>query len=150
MLLSNLNIVFALRLLIKIWRKKPDVIRFHSTIRWIGRLGYIVAKLARKGAKRWMMFHDFGYFYPFPHALEDPEVVPLPLVRKTFVAAAGGGVLKKIFVWGKYIQLKMLSWAAKKSIDMFLVPSRYIVQIAEKSWEIEKNKVVVLEHFVQE
>jgi len=36
MFLSVFNVFFAMRLLIKIWRFKPDVIWFHSMIRLVG------------------------------------------------------------------------------------------------------------------
>jgi hypothetical protein len=39
---------------------------------------------------------------------------------------------------------------AKQSVDMFLVPSDYMKDIVVKSWWIDKQKVEVLEHFVQE
>lgn len=154
MFLSFFNIFFALRLLIKIIRFKPDVIWFHSTIRRMWWLWYFAAKLSKsKNTQTWQMFHDFGYFYPFPNKLTDIKQIKTPLTRVTFVASSWAwtfGMIKKILVWGKYINLSLLKYFAKKSVDKFLVPSQYMENIVSKSWKISKKKVEVLEHFVQE
>ena len=154
MFLSMFNIVFAIRLWIKIWRFKPDVVWFHSTIRWMGWLGYFVVKCKVQSAKSkvdvWQMFHDFGYFYPFPHKLTDVKQLSTPLNMKNFLKDAGDSFIKKVFARGKYLQLVLLKNFAKKHVDKFFVPSNYMRDIVAKSWQVDEKKLEVLEHFVQE
>jgi hypothetical protein len=80
------------------------------------------------------MFHDFGYFYPFPHSLTDVKQLPLPLHKKSFLSVAGASIIKRALVFGKYLQLLLLKKFAKQSVDMFLVPSDYMKDIVVKSW----------------
>ncbi len=151
MLLSFFNVFFALRLFIKIKLFKPDVIRFHSSMRWIWWMWYIAGSLAKScDAHIWQMFHDFGYFYAFPNQLKQVKTIKTPLRRKTFIKSSGAIGFRKIFVWWKYINILLLQYFAKKSVDKFLVPSKYMENIVSKSWKIPKKKITVLEHFVQE
>ena len=40
------------------------------------------------GAERWMMYHDFGYVYPFPYTLKDTKQVLTPLTWERFIKMA--------------------------------------------------------------
>jgi len=100
--------------------------------------------------KVWQMFHDFGYFYPFPHKLVDVGQIYFPLERKGFIHASKSKLWKRFFVWGKYLQVSLLKYFAKKTVDSFFVPSEYMCDVVAKSRAVDKKKIKVLEHFIQE
>jgi hypothetical protein len=72
-------------------KENPDIIRFNSLLR---RLGPNVVRISGKwrGQEKsdcnfWMMYHDFGYFYPFPSELYHIEDCKTPLTKKNFTSA---------------------------------------------------------------
>ncbi|NOZ44133.1 MAG: glycosyltransferase [bacterium] len=145
------NLGFALRVAWNVLRFRPDLVWFHSSLRWMGRLSYLAVKwTSSKDTVQWMMFHDFGYFYAFPNTLVDPKDVDFVLNRKDFLVPAGKNVLMRFLLWGKYINICLIKFFAKKYIDLFLVPSEYMKKLVAKSWRLPKKKLKVLEHFVQE
>jgi len=92
----------------RLWRLcsqwKPDVIWYNSILRWIGWMGVWATK--NSGAERWMMYHDFGYVYPFPYALKDTKQVLTPLTWKHFKTMANTkNPVKLLLVFGKYLSL---------------------------------------------
>ena len=50
--------------------ERPDIIWFNSLLRWLGpnviKTTWKWRKENKYDCKFWMMYHDFGYFYPFP------------------------------------------------------------------------------------
>ncbi|HCB51669.1 TPA: hypothetical protein DEP21_03795 [Patescibacteria group bacterium] len=82
--LGVFNIYEALRLrkVCNAWQ--PEVIWFNSTLR---RLGWMPLWSTRKSkSERWMMYHDFGYFYPYPSQLTDIQQIKTPMNIKHFFA----------------------------------------------------------------
>jgi hypothetical protein len=84
--LSVCNIFAAIQLYIKVKRYKPDIIWYHSVSR---RIGWLPLRITRNSsAKKFMMYHDLGYVYPFPHALTALNQIKFPFKFKTFVGSA--------------------------------------------------------------
>ena len=135
-------------------REKPDIIWFNSLLRW---LGPNVVKTAWKWRKEnksdsefWMMYHDFGYFYPFPSQLFFIEDCKTPLTKKNFVFAyKWKNPIIKLAVLCKYYRLQPLKKILKKEIDLHLSPSDCITNIARDSYKISEKKCKSFPHFIQ-
>lgn len=129
-------------------QEQPDLIRYHSMIRWMGWMPLMVSK--NVSAKKWMMYHDFGYFYPYPHKLGDPEKVQTPLSLKNYLSMAETrNPFKLLLIIGKYYSLTLLHHQLKNQIDLHLVPSNFMTPIVEKSFELGNGKVQDFNHFIQ-
>ena len=134
--------------------EKPDILRFNSLLRW---LGHNVVKTAWKWRKEnksdskfWMMYHDFGYFYPFPSELYFIEDCKTPLTKKNFVSAyKWKNPITKLAVWCKFYWLQPLKKVLKKEIDLHLSPSDCITNIARDSYWIPEKKCKSFPHFIQ-
>ena len=134
--------------------EKPDIIRFNSLLRW---LWPNVVKTAWKwrgkeksDCKLWMMYHDFGYFYPYPSQLYHIEDCKTPLTRKNFVSAyKWKNPIKKLAVWVKYFRLQILKKVLKKEIDLHLSPSDCVANIAHDSYQISEKNCKSFPHFIQ-
>ena len=146
--LSLVNLLAAIRFYFFLKREKPDLIRYHSMIR---RNGWLLPRIARKfPATKRMMYHDFGYFTPYPHALTDTKQTKTPLTLKNYLAMTQtSNLLKKLFTFGKYLSLSLLIKRLKKTIDLHLVPSEFMEPIVQKSLKISPNKITAFNHFLQ-
>lgn len=136
---------------IRLWKfckkRKPDIIWYHSTLR---RLGWMPVWVWKSFAKeRWMMYHDLGYFFPFPKKLLYKQQIKTPLTLFTFLSMAKSinPTLILPVVW-KYLSLSLLRKRLAK-IDKHLVPSPFLVDILHESHQISKKKIFCLEHFLQ-
>lgn len=128
---------------------KPDLIRYNSVMRYLGRMPLRVSK--NSSAKKRMMFHDLGYFYPFPSQLTNEHQIKTPLTLKHFLASyPTNNPLKKIAMIGKYISLILIKKQLQKRIDTFLVPSEFMKDIVHKSYRVENEKIATFSHFIQE
>lgn len=146
---SGFNLWQAIRFSIFIKKEKPDLIRYHSMLRWNGWL--LLWFTRRNKAKKWMMYHDFGYFTPYPHQLSNTQQITTPLSLRNYLAMAKtNNPLKKLFVCGKYFVLSLLKKQLKKQINLHLVPSAFIIPIVEKSFELKANNIQDFNHFLQE
>jgi hypothetical protein len=90
LLLAPINFWSARKFKKFLKKENPDLIRFHSLLRNLGRN---VVKRAqdyrqKKDCPIWMMYHDFGYFYPFPRKLFFVEEVQTPLSFQHFMVGA--------------------------------------------------------------
>ena len=146
--LSLVNLFAAIRFYLFLKREKPDLIRYHSMIR---RNGWLLPRIARKfPATKRMMYHDFGYFTPYPHALTDTKQIKTPLSLKNYLAMTQtSNPLKKLLTFGKYLSLSLLIKRLKKTIDLHLVPSEFMEPIVQKSLKISPNKITAFNHFLQ-
>ncbi len=139
----------AIKLRRKIRKMKPDLIRYHSVMRYLGRAPIWVSKWS--AAKKRMMFHDLGYFYPFPSQLTDEHQIKTPLNLKHFLASSPTkNPVKRFAMMGKYIVLALIKNQLHKRMDSILVPSEFMIDIAHKSYQIDKNKIISFPHFIQE
>ena len=133
---------------------KPDIIWFNSLLRWLGpnvvKTAWKWRKENESGYKFWMMYHDFGYFYPFPSELYHIEDCKTPLTKKNFVSAyRWNNVVTKLAVWFKYYRLQPLKKVLKKEIDLHLAPSDCVTIIARDSYKISEKKCRSFPHFIQ-
>lgn len=142
------NFVDAFRLKRFCRKRKPDIIWYHSTLRWLGWMPVWIWKFCAK--ERWMMYHDLGYFFPFPKKLLYEQEVKTPLTLFSFLSMINS-IHPTIFLLGigKYISLALLKWRLSK-VDKHLVPSPFLIDIVHKSHKRPKNKIFCLEHFSQE
>jgi len=100
--------------------------------------------------ERWMMYHDLGYFFPFPKKLLYEQQVKTPLTLFSFLSMVNSiHPTVFLFVAGKYLSLSLLKKRLAK-IDKHLVPSNFLVEILHSSHQISKKKIFCLEHFLQE
>lgn len=142
------NLLAAIRFYLFLKREKPDLIRYHSMIR---RNGWLLPRIARKfPATKRMMYHDFGYFTPYPHALTDTKQIKTPLTLKNYLAMTQtSNPLKKLLTFGKFLSLSLLIKRLKKTIDLHLIPSEFMEPIVQKSLKISPNKITAFNHFLQ-
>lgn len=97
-----------------------------------------------------MMYHDFGYFTPYPHQLNTTAEIKMPLRLKYYLQMAKTkSLLRKFFISGKYLTLHLLKIQLKKQISRHLVPSEFMVPIVEQSFELQKGKTEAFNHFLQ-
>lgn len=143
------NFYEAIKLKRKIKKMKPDLIRYNSVMRYLGRVPLKVSKCST--AKKWMMFHDLGYFYPFPSQLTSEHQIKTPLNLKHFLSSyPTKNPLKKLAIIGKYLSLCLIKKQLQKRMDTFLVPSDFMKDIVHKSYKIDQEKIKVFPHFIQE
>lgn len=118
-------------------------------MRYLGRAPLRISKFSQ--AKKRMMFHDLGYFYPFPSQLTSEHQIKTPLTLKHFLTSyPTNNPLKKLAIIGKYISLYLIKYQLQKRIDTFFVPSPFMEKIVEKSYQISNDKVKTFAHFMQE
>ena len=135
-------------------KEKPDIVWFNSLLRWLGpnvvKIAWKRRKENKSECKIWMMYHDFGYFYPFPSELYFIEDCKTPLTKKNFVSAyKWKNLITKFAVLCKYYWLQPLKKALKKEIDLHLSPSDCITNIARDSYKIAEKKCKSFPHFIQ-
>jgi len=128
---------------------KPDLIRYNSIMRYLGRAPIRASR--NSTAKKRMMFHDLGYFYPFPSELTSEHQIKTPLTWPKFVSSyKTHNIIKKLATIGKFTTIRLIKQQIKKRMDTTLVPSNFMVDIVHKSYKIEKEKIKVFPHFIQE
>ena len=96
-----------------------------------------------------MMYHDFGYVYPFPYALKDTKQVITPLNWAHFKTMANTkNPVKLLLVFGKYLSLIGIK-KQLKSVDLHMVPSLFMEGIVKDSYQLPAKKMKTLDHFLQ-
>jgi len=139
----------AIQLRRKIKKIKPDLIRYNSVMRYLGRASIRASK--NSTAKKRMMFHDLGYFYPFPSELTNEHQIKTPLTWTKFVSSyKTNNIIKKIATIWKFTTIRLIKQQIKKRMDTFLVPSTFMVDIVHKSYKIAEKKIKVFPHFIQD
>ena len=148
LVLSLWNFVDAIRLKRVARKFMPKIIRYHSTLRRLGR--YSVKQLSTHKSKKFVMYHDLWYFHPYPSEVTDEKMVKVPLNLKNFVSSANTkNPIKIIAMFFKYICVKLLSKQLKNSVDTHLVPSEFMENIVHDSFNLNSKKVKTFSHFVQ-
>ncbi len=139
----------SIRLKRKIKTFKPDLIRYNSVMRYLGRAPISTSK--QSPAKKRMMFHDLGYFAPFPSSLFQEKQIRTPLTLRHFLQTqATKNPIKILAIIGKYISLSLIKHQLKNRIDTFLVPSEFLEDIVHKSYKIDKENIKTFSHFIQD
>ena len=96
-----------------------------------------------------MMYHDLGYFHPYPSKVQTPEEVK-DLSFTSFIKMANSkNPFKLVFVAGKWLSLRLLKKTFNTHIDKHLVPSSFMVPLIKKAIGISTDKIQTLEHFIQ-
>ncbi|MEI7562341.1 MAG: glycosyltransferase family 4 protein [bacterium] len=143
------NVREANKLAKKIQKEQPDIIRFNSVLRYIGRLPLRTSR--KNKAEKRMMYHDLGYFYPFPRKLEQETDIKYPFTFKNFIKSAKTkNPIIILASTGKYLLLKLIQNQLKKRIKKHLVPSPFMKPIVHKSFAISEEDITVFPHFIQE
>lgn len=146
---SMINFRESIKIKSHIKKRNPDLIRYNSTMRYLGRMP--IRASTYSAAKKWMMFHDLGYFAPFPSSLSQEQQIRTPLTLSHFLQSQPTkNPIKILASIGKYISLKLIQNQLKKRIDTFLVPSDFMVDIVHKSYKISKASIKVFSHFIQD
>ena len=128
---------------------KPELIRYNSILRYIGRMPLRASRNAQ--AEKWMMYHDLGYFYPFPSKLEREEQIKTPFTFSNFISSAKThNPIKKLAIIMKFFSLSNIKKQIQETITLHIVPSPFMKPILHKSYKISEEKITVLEHFIQE
>jgi hypothetical protein len=142
------NLYFALKLVYQIIIIKPDLIRRHSVSRYIGWFPIWVVWLFR--VPTWMMYHDLGYFHPYPSLLTEVSQIhrvwSLRLWLQAWHEVGQVWIINNIFMTLKFWGISLLRWALVHTASIHLVPSSYMVSILQQRW-IETKKIQVLGHF---
>ncbi|HKL43720.1 MAG TPA: glycosyltransferase [Candidatus Absconditabacterales bacterium] len=142
------NFVDAIRLKKVVKKFKPKVVRYHSTIRRIGRLP--IKTLSSHMSKKFMMYHDLGYFHPFPSDVTKEDMIQTPTNLSKFIKSyKTKNPIKIIAIFFKYLSVCLLKNQLKKSVDRHLVPSSFLEKIVSDGYQIESKKVQTLSHFIQ-
>lgn len=146
---ASFNLWQAIRFFFFIKKENPDLIWYHSMLRRNGWLPLAFTRSCK--AEKWMMYHDFGYFTPYPHQLSTIKEIKTPLrLRHYLHMAKTKNPLKKLLICGKYLTLGLLKTELKKQISRHLVPSAFMVPIVEQSFELPKGKTEAFNHFLQD
>lgn len=139
----------AIKLQRKIKKMKPDLVRYNSVMRYLGRAPIWISKIS--STKKRMMFHDLWYFYPFPSQLTEEEQIKTPFTLKHFLDSyQTKNPFKKLAIIGKYFSLLLMKNQLQKRMDRFLVPSTFMKDILHKSYQINEEKIKIFPHFIQE
>lgn len=139
----------AIKLQRKIKKMKPDLIRYNSVMRYLGRAPVRASK--NSSAKKRMMFHDLGYFAPFPSQLFQEKQIRNPFSLSHFLQTQPTkNPITILAMIGKYFSLAVIKNQLKKRIDTFLVPSAFMQNIVHKSYKIDNESIKTFPHFIQE
>ena len=148
LVLSLRNFVDAIRLRRVARKFMPKVIRYHSTLRRLGR--YPIKLLSTYKSKKFVMYHDLWYFHPYPSEVTDENMIKTPLNLKNFISSANTkNPIKIAAIFFKYISVKLLSKRLKQSVDTHLVPSEFMESVICNSFNLASKKVKTFSHFVQ-
>lgn len=148
LVLSLWNLIGGIKLKKTARQFMPKVIRYHSTLRRIGR--YPIKLLSSHKSKKFVMYHDLWYFHPYPSQVTDEKMIKTPLTLLNFIRSANTkNPIKIIAIFFKYISIKLLSKQLKKSVDLHLVPSEFMETIVYDSFSLTPKKVKTFPHFVQ-
>jgi hypothetical protein len=105
---------------------------------------------ASKAEKR-MMYHDLGYFYPYPSRLENESQIRYPFTMKNFIGSAKTrNPVKIAAIRWKYQVVKSIKTQLQKGFKLHLVPSSFMKPIVQQSYGIPDEQIVVFPHFIQE
>ncbi len=129
------------------WQKKynPSLIWLHSVNRHLGRLP-ISALEKRKNCSIWCSVHDLWMFHPYGASIEN--INQLPDFTVSWFTQVSKNPLKKVMIFLKFLNIHFLKKQLEKKVDLWIVPSEFMIDtIHHKRW-IPKEKIKVLPHFI--
>ncbi len=149
-LISIFNIVFTLKLHLKLKKHKYNIFWFNSISRriWWLWIYYIILFYKSTNYKLYFTFHDMWYFYPYPNLLANISNIKYPLTLKNLFNIKVN-FFKKIPIIIKWFNIILIKNILKKYIDIFFVPSEFMIDIVSKSYNIDKTRIKLLQHFIQ-
>lgn len=134
-LLSWFNFYWSIKLYFTIKKFKPDIVRFHSILRYYWWMSVFIIP---KNIEIYMMYHDFWYFHPFPNKLKKENDILKSMTLWNFISAAKSkNILINIFVCLKYTYLKLLIYFLKKRVKLHIVPSEYMKETIVKLYKVD-------------
>ena len=96
-----------------------------------------------------VMYHDLGYFHPYPSKVQNPEEVKDLSFTSFIKMAKSKNPFELCFVTGRWLALMCLRNTLKKHIDKHLVPSSFMVPLVKRAIGVSTDKIHTLEHFIQ-
>ena len=77
-------------------------------------------------------------------------MIKTPLTLKNFIKSANKkNPIKILAICFKYISVKLISKRLKKSVDLHLVPSDFMQNLASDSLQLNPKKIKTFSHFAQ-
>lgn len=147
LIFSFFNIIYAFKLKKKIKQFKPDIVRYHSVSRFIWRFPIFLN--SKNSSQKWCTYHDFWLFSPFPSIIDQEKQVMNNFKFSNYISNANtNNFLKLIFVVLKYFNLFLIKKQLIDKIDKHIVPSTFVFDVVKKQYNIDDNKIYLLEHFV--
>lgn len=150
-ILSFFNIFAALSLFYKVNKNNNDILFFHSILRFIWWLPLFV--LWFHPSKKVLMIHDLWLMHPYPSLVVNEE--QLIFARNLTNYLQAGYACQKTWLFAnitmiwKYILSSLIRLVLKKNIDIYFVPSSFMV-IHIQRWLWTWNHVInVIPHFVK-
>lgn len=140
------NVVYWIKYIVKLIKFKPDIIRFHSVGRFLWWIIIFISKFV--SAKKIIMYHDFGYFHPYPSMIFEEGQLNYPFSINNFVQASQKSFPKNILVYFKAFSMLLIKRLLINTIDIHLVPSIYMIAIISHNYNIEENKINLLSHYI--
>jgi hypothetical protein len=140
--ITGFNLISMTQVLYYSIIRKPDVVRFHSVSRYHGWLPVRISWFFK--SKKLMMYHDLGYFHPYPSKVTQENQV-LKRSYSNWIKMGGGGSGVKF----KFLSMTLLRRALLSTVDIHLVPSEFMMTYLINRW-IPKHKIQVLPHFIPE
>ena len=123
-------------------QKKYDILRFHSILRWFW---HTILNWLPKNTTKIFMIHDLWYFHPYPSKLYNERDIP-EFTLKSFLSK-GKWVKQKILIIFKFLSLSLIKRKLTKTMDLWFVPSSFLIDIVHTKRDIPKEKIVLLPHF---
>lgn len=144
---SCFNFYYYFKLKKKLKLYNPDVIWFHSILRFLWWMP-LLSILWFKWEKR-IMYHDLWYFHPYPSRVFEINQVNFEFNLNNFLKAWNTkNPIKLILIILKFLSILIIKSRIKKNIDKNIIPSIYMKQILEKNYGIPENKIFCLNHFI--
>ena len=124
---------------------KPTLVWLHSVNRYLW--WFPISALQRSQDKQiWCSVHDIWMFHPF--GADVSLVSDIPEFSLSWFVSVTKNPLKKIIIWLKFMSLLLLKKQLMKKVDMWIVPSRFMVDVLHKKRNIPLIKITTLPHFI--
>lgn len=97
-----------------------------------------------------MMYHDLGYFHPFPSKVyQEKQVKKLTFKSFLKMCESKNPIVLLLAMW-KYLSLLLLKRQLEKHLDKHLVPSSFMETMVQQAFTAKKSNIQTFGHFVQE
>ncbi len=139
LIFTAFNVVFAVRLALRIQRYKPDAIWLHSVLRAIGPVGLL--PLFWYPGRVLITYHDLGYFVPYPTRIErESQIGDQSWAR---FRADMHSPLSAIAITLKYLSLLCMRVILRR-VDTHLIPSEFLREPVARILGLNRVSTIVL------